>query len=119
MRDSEQEAAFPWQFGYLPPRWFVEPIPVEIPAEVKVYDFFEEAGVRITTGDLDKSILVPAYAVDEGRQVVRGTLIAEAGDGSSILVYFPPTSLGSERIAVDHALAAEWARKGRGNHASV
>lgn len=117
--DSEQEPQYPWRFGFQGPRWFAEPIPVEIPAAVKVYSFFEEAGVRITAKGLDKSILVPSYAVDEDRQVVKGTLMAETGDGSSILVYFPPTCLGSARIAVDHNLAAEWANKGARNHGAV
>ena len=119
--DSGQDGKYPWQFGsdFRPPRRFVEPIPVEIPAEVKVYDFFEEAGVHITDGGISESIIVPAHTVDEARQVVKGALVAETGDGNSILVSFPPTSWGRASIAVDHQLAAEWVKGRRASNAAV
>lgn len=119
-KKTANEAKWPWETpAPATPNWFAKPVPVEIPAEIELYPFFEEAEARIIAGGLDKSVLVPAYAVDEERQIVKGALVAETGDSRAVLVYFAPTCLGSERITIDRQTAAEWARKGAGNHAVV
>lgn len=105
-------AKWPWETpAPVVPRWFAKPVPVEIPAEVRIYRFYEEAVAHITDGGLDKFVTVPLFAVDEERQIVKGALVAEAGDGSAILVYFAPTCLGTDRLVVEHSIAAKWANQ--------
>ena len=117
---TAKQEKWPWETpAPATPNWFAKPIRVEIPAEVRVYHFFEEAVAHITDGGLDKFVTVPMFAADEARQVVKGALVAEAGDGSAILVYFAPTSLGADRISVEHWLAAKWANNWKESNAAV
>ena len=119
-KKAANEAKWPWETpAPVVPRWFAKPVPVEIPAEIRVYRFFEEAVAHITDGGLDKFVTVPMFAADEERQIVKGALVAEAGDGSAILVYFAPTSLGADRISVEHWLAAKWANNRKESNAAV
>ena len=117
---TAKQEKWPWETpAPATPNWFAKSIRVEIPAEIQVYPFFEEAVAHITDGGLDKFVTVPIFTVDEERQIVKGALVAETGDGSAILVYFAPTCLGTDRLTVEHSTAAKWARQGKKSNAAV
>lgn len=90
------------------PRWYRSPSEVTIPIEsiVKVSNL-EEVAIRIKLDGITKTATVPSDVVDEGRMVVRGTLIGEIGQGDVVLISLPPSSMGGTMLQLKRDLLSK------------
>lgn len=100
------------QTGPEQPRWYISPSEIEVPIDAIVrVPNLEEVAIRIKLNGTTKTATVPSHVVDEGRMVVRGTLVGEIGSGDVVLISLPPSSMGGTIVQMKRELLSELARR--------